>query len=57
MRGGVLFEANGVLASVRNLYTFRGKVLGSIVDVRYMSAAVVKRVAWQVNEEYTKSDH
>lgn len=37
-------------------YNFREKGLGSIVDLAFVSAAFVRKVAWQVSEEGTHSD-
>ena len=61
VRGRVLLEAfaelDVVLANVGSSYTFRGRGLGSIVDLTYVSATLASRIAWHVSEDYTHSDH
>lgn len=56
----ILLEAfaDVVPAIVGASYTFKGRGLGSIVDLTYVSAALVSRVAWRVSEDYnTYSEH
>lgn len=43
-------EVDVVRGMVRNSCAFRGKGLWSKVDVQYMSATLVRRVAWRFSE-------
>lgn len=46
-----------VLTNIESSYTFRGRGLGSIQDLTFVSGALVRRVNWQVSDHYTLCDH
>lgn len=50
-------ELGVILLNVGTSYTLRGRGLGSIVDVIFVTAALVRRVALQVSKDYNHSDY
>lgn len=50
-------QLDKVLAYEGNLSTFQNGRSASIVEITFVSPALIRCVSWHVNEDYTHSDH
>lgn len=61
VRGRVCLEAftelDVALANAGTSHNFKGRGLGCIVDLTYVSAAFANNFVWQDSEDYTYTDH
>lgn len=55
VKGSVLSK-HLLLGNFRSSYSFRGRNLGFIVDLLYVSTALVRRFAWRFSEHYTPTE-